>query len=190
MNKNRFDATELLETLQALLSEGCFGQGEELCLDILRDIQPDWAPAKLFLLLNLVAQDADNEAIAVLDELSDTELLEALSRLSSNDETETETLVCQAITVQIQDRDLSLQEQFESTGQSVRRTNWSPLICPDSSSLKSRRRVGRLVRRIRPVCAWKSKVKPQTRHSLGSKRSYSRKRSVNPKSFTRGLPGL
>ena len=92
---------ELDETLQSLYEEGRYSEGEELCSDILKAVRPGCETAKLFLLLNLAAQDDDEKALDLLEELSDGTLIEAQKLLSFGQETEAEEIVCAGIEVHL-----------------------------------------------------------------------------------------
>lgn len=77
-----FDPLEMEEILEALYSPGNYAEGEELCLHILEEVDPDWEPARLYLLLNLAALEAPEDALELIDELQDESLFEALRHLA------------------------------------------------------------------------------------------------------------
>lgn len=55
--------------LQALYSPGYYHKGEELCSAILENYDPDHQPALQFLVLSLAAQDAEDEALELVEHL-------------------------------------------------------------------------------------------------------------------------
>ena len=101
-----FEEEEMEQTLRALYQPGFYSQGEELCLDIIEDHAPDWEPAKLFLLLYLAAQDVEEEALDLVDELSEASLFEALRLLAFGEATEAESVVYEDIVLCAQERGL------------------------------------------------------------------------------------
>ena len=123
MRKSSVSESELDETLQSLYEEGRYSEGEELCSDILKAVRPGCETAKLFLLLNLAAQDDEDKALDLLDELSDGTLREARKLLSFGQETEAEEIVCAGIEVHLNNPDriqpeLSGQRPLPSVGRS------------------------------------------------------------------------
>jgi len=123
VRKTSFSESELDETLQSLYGEGRYAEGEELCFDLLNSVMPDWETAKLFLLLNLAAQDAESEALGLLDELSDETLFEAQRLLAFGHDTDAEKVVCEGIEAYLSDRDrprpeASNKSQIPSVGRS------------------------------------------------------------------------
>lgn len=92
-----FDEAETEEILEGLYRPGAYHEGEVLCLEILEEIAPDWEPARLYLLLNLAALDAEEEALQMVDELADDSLFEALRHLTFGADTVAEELVFQDI---------------------------------------------------------------------------------------------
>lgn len=101
-----FDEEHVEQVLHALYSPGLYGEGEELCIEILEEIDPDWEPAKLFLLLTLAAQDLEEEALEIIDELRDDSLFEALRLLAFGEGTEAEDVVYEDIILCAQERGL------------------------------------------------------------------------------------
>ena len=154
---------ELEETLQALYSPGFYAEGEDFCLELLEDIHPDWEPARQFLVLNLAAQNLEEEAIEMVDELSDESLFEVLKQLAFGAGTDAESVVYEDIVLCIQQRGLTerLETYFKTPIEPLLR--WAPLKFsrqsvvesktekPVASSPKKRvlRKVVRKVRRTR-----------------------------------------
>jgi hypothetical protein len=92
-----FNPALMEETLEGLYRPGCYAEGEQLCLDLLEELDEDWEPARLYLLLFLAAQDAEDEALQMVDELADNSLFEALRHLTFGADTETEELIYEDI---------------------------------------------------------------------------------------------
>ena len=92
-----FNRAETEELLDALYRPDCYEEGEALCLEILEEIDPDWQPAKLYLLLNLAAQDVEEEALQMIDELESDYLFDALRQLAFGAGTDTEAMVYEDI---------------------------------------------------------------------------------------------
>lgn len=107
---------EMEAILESLYSPGCYEHGEGLCLDIMEEIDPDWEPARLFLMLNLAAMDQEEEALEMVDELSDSALLRALRELAFGAGTEAEESLYEDIILCAQERGLEPQlEKFFET---------------------------------------------------------------------------
>lgn len=90
-----FNEAETEELLEGLYRPGAYHEGEVLCLEILEEVAPDWEPARLYLMLNLAALDAEEEALQMVDELSDDSLFEALRHLTFGADTVAEELLFQ-----------------------------------------------------------------------------------------------
>lgn len=101
-----FDEQEFEEALQALYNPGFYRKGEDLCLDILEDIAPDWEPARLFLMLYIAAQDEVEDSLVILEELADDSLFEALRLLAFGEGTEAEEVLYQEILSHVEQRGL------------------------------------------------------------------------------------
>lgn len=112
MIEDEFDEIEMEERLEALYQPGCYQEGEDLCLEILEEFDPDWAPARLYLLLFLAAQDVAEDALEMIDELESESLFEALLHLTFGAGTETEELVYQDIIISAEAR--GLKDKLES----------------------------------------------------------------------------
>lgn len=107
-----FDEDPVEEILESLYRPGAYNQGEALCIQILEDIDPDWEPAKLFLVLNWAAQEVESEALELLDELEDNSLFEALRLLAFGEGNDTEAMVYEDLILCAQAR--GLDEQLDS----------------------------------------------------------------------------
>ena len=83
-----FDIDE--QDLQALYCPGFYDKGEQLCLDILDHHDSGSQPALLFLTLNLAAQDAESEALDMVETLENSFLFKALANLPFGQGTEAE----------------------------------------------------------------------------------------------------
>lgn len=120
-----FDEEEMEQILEGLYRPGAYAEGEQLCLEILEDLAPEWEPARLFLLLNLAAQDAEEEALQMVDELSDESLFEALRHLTFGADTETEELIYKDVMACIKSRGLKedLQKFFSTEVATLGRTD-------------------------------------------------------------------
>lgn len=120
-----FNEEEMEQVLEGLYRPGAYADGEQLCLEILEDLAPDWEPARLFLLLNLAAQDAEEEALQMVDELSDESLFEALRHLTFGADTETEELIYLDIMACIKSRGLKedLEKFFNTEVATLARTD-------------------------------------------------------------------
>lgn len=79
--EEEFNERETEEILEALYRPGSYQEAEAFCLEILEDIDPDWHPARLYLLLCWAAQDLEDEALGLIDELPSEHLFEALQHL-------------------------------------------------------------------------------------------------------------
>jgi hypothetical protein len=79
------------QDLQALYCPEYYEKGEEVCQEILEHYESQ--PALLFLILNLAAQDAGVEALALVSRLDDKHLFRALSILPFGQGTEAESAV-------------------------------------------------------------------------------------------------
>lgn len=90
---------ELDDTMRCLFEEGRYAEGEDLCKDILASVRPECDTARLYLLLNLAAQDLEPEALDLLDELSNRILFEAQKLLALGQETNAEVSVCEKIEI-------------------------------------------------------------------------------------------
>lgn len=101
-----FDPALTEEHLEALYRPGCYAEGEQLCLDLMEELDYDWEPARLYLLLYLAAQDAEEEALQMVDDLADDSLFEALRLLTFGADTETEELVYEDILACVESREL------------------------------------------------------------------------------------
>lgn len=88
-----FKESEAAEALEALYRPGFYAEGEALCLEILEELAPEWEPARLFLLLNLAAQNLPEDALEMVDELDDDSIFEALRHLTFGAGTPAESLV-------------------------------------------------------------------------------------------------
>lgn len=116
LEEDGFNEAEMEEHLEALYRPDCYAEGEQLCLELLEDVAPDWEPARLFLLLFLAAQDAEEEALHMVDELDDESLFRALRHLAFGADTETEDLIYSDIIACAKSRGLDQQlEDFFST---------------------------------------------------------------------------
>lgn len=110
------NAIEVEDALESLYRPGAYAEGEQLCLHIFEDVDPDWEPAKLFLVLNLAAQGAEQDALELIDELSDESLIEALRHLAFGEGSESEEMVYEDIVLCAQERGLEHElEQFFET---------------------------------------------------------------------------
>ena len=76
-----FNEKETEEILEALYRPGSYQEAEALCVEILEDIDPDWHPARLYLMLCWAAQDLEEDALSLIDELPSEHLFEALEHL-------------------------------------------------------------------------------------------------------------
>jgi hypothetical protein len=101
-----FDPVLMEEYLEGLYRPGCYAEGELLCLDLMEELDQDWEPARLYLLLYLAAQDAEEEVAQMVDELEDDSLFEALRLLTFGADTETEELLYEDILSCIESRGL------------------------------------------------------------------------------------
>ena len=101
-----FDPDLMEERLEALYRPGCYAEGEQLCLELMEDLDEDWEPARLYLLLYLAAQDAEEEAFQLVDDLADNSLFEALRLLTFGADTETEELIYSDILACVESRGL------------------------------------------------------------------------------------
>jgi hypothetical protein len=137
VRKTSFSSSELDETLQSLYGQGRYSEGEELCSDILHAVEPGWETAKLFLLLNFAAQDAEGEALELLGELSDNSLFEAQKLMGFGMETEVEKIVCEGI------------EYYLSTADRPQPIELGQRQTPSIGRCKALRRVSRKVRENR-----------------------------------------
>lgn len=111
-----FDAKQAEELLEALYRPGSYEEGEKLCLEILEERAPEWEPARLYLLLNLAAQDFEEEALQVVDDLSNDLLFEALGHLAFGAGTATEEFVYEDIVACLKSRgqDEQLEHYFST----------------------------------------------------------------------------
>jgi hypothetical protein len=113
IDEDEFNEKLMEELLYSLYQPGCYAEGEELCLEILDELNPGWEPARLYLLLYLAAQDAQEEALEMIDELADDSLIEVLRHLAFGEGTEAEEIVYEDILACAQERGLeSLVEEF------------------------------------------------------------------------------
>lgn len=103
---------EIEERLDALYSPGNYAEGESLCLEILEEIDPHWEPARLYLLLNLAAQDFEEEALMLVDDLHSDTLFLALRQLTFGAGTEAEELIYEDIIACAKSR--GLEEELET----------------------------------------------------------------------------
>lgn len=94
-----FDLNEdpVEEILESLYRPGAYREGEAICIEILEELDPDWEPAKIFLLLNLAAQNFEEEALEMLDELADNSLFEALRLVVFGEGTDAEVMIYEDI---------------------------------------------------------------------------------------------
>ncbi len=106
------DEDPVEEILESYYRPDAYAQGEALCIRILEEIDPDYEPAKLFLLLNLAAQEIEAEALELLDELADHSLFEALRLLAFGEGNDTEAIIYEDLIVCAQAR--GLEEQLET----------------------------------------------------------------------------
>lgn len=109
---DEFNPEETEAQLEALYRPGCYREGEELCVEILEYIDPDWEPARMYLLLFYAAQDFDQAALETVDELQTESLLEALLHLTFGAGTETEELIYEDIMACMESR--GLEERLEA----------------------------------------------------------------------------
>ncbi len=96
-DKTPFLEGELDDTLRSLYEEGRYAEGEDLGKDILTSVRPGCETAKLYLLLNLAAQDLEQDALELFHELSDSILFEAQKLLEFGQETNAEVTVLEEI---------------------------------------------------------------------------------------------
>jgi hypothetical protein len=143
MRNRSFSEHELDEALQTLYGQGRFADGEELCFDILRTVRPGWETANLFLLLNLAAQDAEVEALNMLDRLSDQALEAGRKLLDFGSESEVEAVVCEQI------------QLILSNPHDTRPSKAKPSPSPSIGQSRALRRVARRIREVRPPTASK-----------------------------------
>lgn len=110
------DEKLILEQLDALYRPGDYAEGESLCLEILEEIDPDWEPARLYLLLYLAAQDVEEDALQLVDDLSSESLFEALKQLTFGAGTEAEELIYEDIMACLKSRgeEKELEEYFST----------------------------------------------------------------------------
>lgn len=87
------DEDPVEEILESFYRPGAYQRGEALCIKILEELDPEYEPAKLYLLLNMAAQGIEAEALELLDELADHSLFEALRLLAFGEGNETEILI-------------------------------------------------------------------------------------------------
>lgn len=160
-----FDEIEAEELLQALYSPGLYSEGEECCIEILEDIEPNSNLAKRFLLLNLAAQDLEEEALELIDQLDDSSLFEVLSQLAFGEGTQAEEAVYEDVLLCAEQRglDSELNEFLTTKVQPLFRYNEdddvveyppiqqesSPLIREKSVRKKKKRVIRRVVRKVR-----------------------------------------
>lgn len=98
---------ELEQDLRALYRPGCYGEGEELCLEILEELDPESQLATLFLMLNLAAQDLEEDALTLVDELDDGSIFEALRSLAFGEGTQSEAVLYDELVLCAQERGLA-----------------------------------------------------------------------------------
>ena len=108
------DENLVLEQLDALYRPGDYAEGESLCLEILEEIDPYWEPARLYLLLYLAAQDIEEDALQLVDDLSSEALFEALRYITFGAGTEAEELIYEDIMACLKSRgkEKELEEYF------------------------------------------------------------------------------
>lgn len=106
-NVEDFNEAEMEELLEALYRPECYEEGEALCLEILEEVDSDWQPAKLYLLLNLAALDEEEEALQMIDELESDYLFDALKQLAFGAGTDTEAMVYEDIIACARERGLN-----------------------------------------------------------------------------------
>jgi hypothetical protein len=119
MSMDEFDEEQLSEDAQRILEDDeteelldslyrpeCYEEGEMLCLELLEEVDPDWQPAKMYLLLFLAAQDYEDDALEMIDELESDYLFDALKQLAFGAGTDTEAMVYEDIIACAQERGL------------------------------------------------------------------------------------
>lgn len=116
IDEHDFDEREVEEILQSLYAPGLYSEGEEFCLEILEEIEPNSELARRYLLLNLAALDFEEEALELIDDLDDTSLFEVLSQLAFGEGTQTEEYVYQDVLLCVEQRGMTSQlEDFFAT---------------------------------------------------------------------------
>ena len=98
---------ELQQDLRALYRPGCYHEGEELCLEILEEIDSESQLATLFLMLNLAAQNIEEDTLSLVDELDDESIFEALRSLAFGEGTQAESILYDELVLCAQERGLS-----------------------------------------------------------------------------------
>lgn len=120
------------ELLAGLYCPGGYEEGERICRDLL-EIDPDWQPAQLYLTLNLTGLGRLEEALVVMQDLSDDMLFEALSQLAQSSCSDSEEELYQQLMVYIRERGLGDElEVFFSTVEEA--PEWhEPVVLPPAS---------------------------------------------------------
>lgn len=125
-----FDQAEMEECLNGLYRPDAYAEGEALCIEILEDVDPEWEPATLYLMLFLAAQDAEEDALQLVDELSDESLFEALTHLTFGAGTVAEEVLYEEIKACALERGLEeeLEEYFSTVVKAIPRQDISSAL--------------------------------------------------------------
>lgn len=129
--------------MHRLYDQGRFFDGEELCVDILEVLGIDWNSARVFLVLNLAAQEAEEEALSVIYGLDQEALKRATEFLTDNTHSATDKLVLKNLKL----RTRELKQEKKTQPQSTQTPPGLPYkYSPDLKSHKALRRVRQKLR--------------------------------------------